>query len=178
MAKRLPDIFEDMRLALLGRKKDHNWGESAKDTYQASVAGIKGVSSDTLEKTTQNLNDALPFIERAGFETTEIEVGLGLSPRVIAHLHVREILTQDEQQDLIEETKKRKIINTILISLFKAAATHKKMRFPNYSFTHMELELSIMPTVSLKFRPNGTSEHDILDGDESDQSLPAIKPTS
>ena len=53
-----------------------------------------------------------------------------------------------------------KLTNTILNSLFKAADTHKKMKFKAFTFTHMELELSILPMVSLKFSPHIPQERD------------------
>ena len=97
MAKRLPEILDDMRLALLGRKKMDSWTTSGKDAYQATVGGIKDFSGDTLAKTAERFNEALPYIERAGFDVTEIEVGLGLSPKVAPHLKIRELISEEEQ---------------------------------------------------------------------------------
>lgn len=154
MQKRLPEIFEDMRQALLGRKENHNWAESGKDAYDATVGGIKDFSGDTLTKTAQRFNEALPYIERAGYDVTEVEVGLGLSPKVVPHLKIRELISDEEQDALIEETRDKKLVNTILTSLFKASAAHKKLKFNKFHFSDMELELSILPTVILKFRPN------------------------
>jgi len=154
MGKRLPDIFEDMRQALLGKKQGHSWTESGKDAYDATISGLKGFSGDTLSKTAQRFNDALPYIERAGYDVTEIEVGLGLSPKLVPHLKIRELISTEEQDQLIEETRDKKLVNTILISLFKAGAAHEKLKFNKFHFSDMELELSILPTVVLKFRPN------------------------
>lgn len=159
MAKRLPDIFEDMRQALLGRKENHSWAESGKDAYDATVGGLKDFSGDTLSKTAQRFNDALPYIERAGYDVTEIEVGLGLSPKLVPHLKIRELISQEEQDALIEETRDKKLVNTVLTSLFKASAAHSKLKFNKFHFSDMELELSILPTVVLKFRPNEQAEN-------------------
>jgi len=158
MSKRLPEIFEDMRQALLGRKTEHSWKESGKDAYTATVDGIKDFSGDTLTKTAQRFNEALPFIERAGYDVTEIEVGLGLSPKVVPHLCIRELISEEEQFALLEETREHKLVNTILTSLFKASSAHKRLKFKKFHFTDMELELSILPAVVLKFRPNTESE--------------------
>jgi len=173
MNKRLPDILEDMRQALLGRKQQHNWKESGKDAYAATVGGIKGFSGDTLTKTAQRFNEALPYIERAGYDVTEVEVGLGLSPKVVPHLKIRELISEEEQWALLEETREKKLVNTILSSLFKASAAHSKLKFKSFHFSDMELELSILPTVVLKFRPNDettASNDDTLPAELSDQS--------
>ena len=170
MAKRLPEILDDMRLALLGRKKIDSWKESGKDAYQATMGGIKGFSGDTLSKTAERFNEALPFIERAGFSVTEVEVGLGLSPKVVPHLRVRELISEDEQAMLLEETRDRKLINTILQSLFRAIAARNKLRFKKFHLSDMELELSILPTVVLKFRP-GSDEPEIAGEDEAQADI-------
>ncbi|WP_262693880.1 hypothetical protein [Kordiimonas aquimaris] len=158
MTRRLPDIFEDMRQALLGQKKDHSWTSSANDAYSATIGGLKEFSGDTLTKTATRFNEALPYIERAGYEVTEIEVGLGLSPKVVPHLRMRELISDEEQLALLAETKEKKLVNTILSSLFKASAARSKLKFKKFHFTDIELELSILPTVVLKFRPNMDAE--------------------
>ncbi|WP_262691256.1 hypothetical protein [Kordiimonas aestuarii] len=180
MKKRLPDIMEEMRQALLGRKKDHRWGTSASEAYSAAVGGIKDFSGDTLTKTAQRFNEALPYIERAGYEVTEIEVGLGLSPKIVPHLRLRELISDEAQTALLAETRDKKLINTILGSLFRASSTRKKLKFNRFHFTDLELELSILPTVVLKFKPNENHRGDpalledltSADGKESDADTP------
>jgi len=169
MAKKLPEILDDMRLALMGRKKMDSWKESGKDAYQATVGGIKDFSGDTLSKTAERFNEALPYIERAGFDVMEIEVGLGLSPKVVPHLKIRELISPEEQALLLEETQGKKLVNTILSSLFRASAAHTKLQFKKFHFSDMELELSILPTVVLKFRPNAGGA--VEPGPEEDVAL-------
>ncbi len=166
MAKRLPDILEEMRLAILGRKKQHDWSESGKEAYAATVGGIKGFSGDTLSKTAERFNEALPYIQRAGYDVTEIEVGLGLSPKVVPHLRIRELISDEDQQALLEETQDQKLVSTILASLFRASAAHKTLKFKAFHFSDMELELSILPTIVLKFRPNSDEDADQVLGDD------------
>jgi|GEM_PF-952991 len=154
MTKRLPEVLEEMRQALLGRKPGHSWATSASDVYSATLGGLKNFSGDTLGKTAQNFNEAMPYIERAGYDVTEIEVGLGLDPKIVPHLHLRELISDEEKAALLEETKDKKLINTILSSLFRASAARSKLNFKRFHFTSIELELSILPTVVLKFSPN------------------------
>jgi hypothetical protein len=154
MAKKLPEIFEDMKLALMGKRADHSWSASANEAYGATIDGLKEISGDTLTKTAARFNEALPYIERAGYDVIEIEVGLGLSPKIVPHLRMLEMISDQEQQKLLLETSDKKLVNTILSSLFKATAARKKLKFKKFHFTDIELELSILPTVVLKFRPN------------------------
>jgi hypothetical protein len=177
MKKRLPEVLEEMRQAVLGRRKDHRWGESASEAYSAAVGGIKDFSGDTLTKTAQRFNEAMPYIERAGYDVTEIEVGLGLSPKIVPHLRLRELIDEEEQIALLEETREKKLINTILSSLFRAASTRKKLKFNRFHFTDLELEISILPTVVLRFKPNENHMSDpALLEDETSSSEPDTPP--
>jgi hypothetical protein len=153
MARRLPEIMRDMQDAVMGRKPGHSWATSASEVFEATVGGLKTFSGDTLSKTAQTFNEALPYIERAGFDVTEIEVGMGLDPKIVPHLTLREIITDEEKAALLAETQDRRLINTILSSLFRASAARSKLNFRHFQFDSLELELSILPTVVLKFRP-------------------------
>ncbi|UTW55244.1 hypothetical protein [Kordiimonas sp. SCSIO 12610] len=157
MTKRLPDIFEDLRQALFGKGKDLNLQESAVHAYGAMTQELKNLGGDTLSKTAQQFNEALPYIERAGYDVTEVEVALGLSPKVVPHLKLRELIDEAEQQVLLEETKGKTLINTILSSLFRASAARRKLNFKRFHFEEIELEIGLIPGVVLKFRPN--NEH-------------------
>ncbi|GHF18866.1 hypothetical protein GCM10017044_11760 [Kordiimonas sediminis] len=179
MAKNLPEIFEEMRQALLGRRPDHKWGASAGEAASAAVGGLKGLGGDTLTKTAEHFNEISPYIEQAGFEVIEIEVGLGLSPKVVAHLVLNELLEPEEQQALLDEiqTQNKTLTYTVVNSLFKTTEARRKLNFKRFHFTHIELELSILPTVVLKFRRNdydGDDVSDVLSANEgeADSLLP------
>lgn len=158
MKRRLPDILEDMRQKLLGRESTATWSENASSAYSVTVEGLKEFSGDTLGKTAARFNEALPYIERAGYEVTELEVGLGLSPKVVPHLRLKELIDDDAKLALLEETKDKRLVNTILGSLFRASAARSKLNFNRFHFSDIELELSILPTVILKFKPNEANE--------------------
>lgn len=160
MNRRLPDILEDMRRKLLGRESTATWSENASSAYSATVEGLKEFSGDTLGKTAARFNEALPYIERAGYEVTELEVGLGLSPKVVPHLRLKELIDDDAKLALLEETKDKRLVNTILGSLFRASAARSKLNFNKFHFSDIELELSILPTVVLKFKPNEAHQTD------------------
>ena len=163
MKKKLPDVVEDIRQKIMGNKPDQSWGQSASEAYSATVEGLKGFGGDTLGKTAQTFNEALPYIERAGYVVTEIEVGLGLSPKIVPHLKMQDVISDEEQAMLLFETQDKKLVNTILSSLFKATAARKKLKFKKFHFNELELELSILPTVTLKFKPNENTDETLPD---------------
>lgn len=154
MAKKLPFIFEEIRQAFRDKTGSQTWGDTATQAYSSTVGSLKELGGDTLVKTAAGFNEALPFIKRAGYDVTEVEVGLGLSPKIVPHLKVREIITAEEQAELLTEVQGRKLVSTILTSLFKAGAAREKLNFKRFHFSEIELELSILPSVVLKFKPD------------------------
>lgn len=150
----LPEYLESLRQSFIGAAKSKNWSETASGAYSSTIEGLKGYGGDALTKTAQNFNDALPYIERAGFLVTEIEVGIGISPKIVPHLTMVKAVSAREREALLVEVQKKKLIYTILSSLFSATAARKKLKFNHYHFTEIEMELSVLPSVTLKFKPN------------------------
>jgi hypothetical protein len=173
--KRLPELFEDMRQALLKRSKDTNIQETVVDAYSSMTRELKNIGGDTLSKTAQQFNEAVPYIQRAGYDITEVEVALGLSPKVAPHLRLREIIDKSEQEALLAETKGKTLVHTVLTSLFKASDARSKLKFRSFHFEEIELDISILPSVILKFRPN-SQQNLLLEEAESAESIESEKP--
>ncbi len=151
-----PDFFERIRQSFIGAEASSNWSKTATNVYSSTVEGLKGYGGDALDKTAQNFNEALPYIERAGFSVTEIEVGIGISPKIVPHLRMVKAISVREREALLAEVMDKKLIHTILTSLFSATAARKRLKFNRYHFTEIEMELSVLPSVTLKFKPNHT----------------------
>ncbi|MFC3053317.1 hypothetical protein [Kordiimonas pumila] len=152
MAK-LTDIYDELRDIVMG-PAPKTWAQNARLTYSKLLNGLKGYSGDTLRKTTQSFNEAIPYIERAGYDITEIEVGIGLSPRITPHLRLREIIDDEERMAILHEVRGKRLVHTILVSLFRATSARKNLNFQQFYFSDLEMELSLLPTVILKFKPN------------------------
>lgn len=158
MAKRLPELFEDLKQAFMGGE---SWTGKADTALRAAGDSMRGIGSDTLKTTADRFNAALPFIERAGYRVTGVDVGLGLSPRVVSHLALERRLDSDARTALLDEVRDQTFLHTVLSALFSAADTRDRLKFQDFHFTGLELELSILPTVSLKFHPDQGNQGDI-----------------
>jgi len=182
MRQRLPDILENMRNSLKKmftenfsehRDQFDNEADDVQDAqnftdtvsaqtgkaYRAAKDGLKGLGSDALKRTAQEFNDTLPFIERAGYKVSMIDVGLGLSPKIISVLQYTHDLNDEEQADLLSEIRNNSLQHTILSSLFAASALREKLRFRHFKFSALELDISVLPTVSLRFLPDDTLQN-------------------
>lgn len=126
---------------------------SQKDWISETLDQIKGFGASKLEEIVERFNAALPFVERAGFHVTEIEVELGVNPKVIPHMVLDRHIPDDERALLMEEIAGRKMVSVIVSSLFKAADFGERIDFTGHRFFEIEIEVGIIPAVKIKFEP-------------------------
>ena len=128
-------------------------GAQAKAWVFNTFGQITGYGADKLEETAERLNGVLPYIERAGFRVTEIEVNMGVTPAVIPHVQVDDVLPKAERPALMAELKGRTFATGILSSLFRAADFGKRIDLKGFDFFEIEIELGVIPSVTVKYMP-------------------------
>lgn len=124
-----------------------------KPWYDEAIDQIRGYGSQKLEEIVERFDSALPFIERAGFSVTEIEVELGVNPKLIPHVQAEDVIADEERALLMEEVAGRRLTATILSSLFRAADFGRRIDFTGYRFFEIEVEVGVIPSVKVKFMP-------------------------
>lgn len=117
------------------------------------VSTLKVFGGRSLENTVARFNTARPYIERAGYKVTRVEVSLGLSPSFVATLDFVRMLSPEEKDDLLTELTDKKIIRPLITTLFQAASARERLTFETMAFSGLELDLSILPAVTLLFEP-------------------------
>ncbi len=133
-------------------------GAQAKAWVTNTIGQATGYGADKLEETAEKLNGVLPYIERAGFRVTEIEVNMGITPALIPHVQVYDVLPKDERPALMAELKGRKFASGILSSLFRAADFGNRIDLKGFDFFEIEIELGVIPSVTVKYAPRARIE--------------------
>ena len=113
---------------------------------------IKSAGKDKLKNGIQNLNDALPEIEEAGFILVRLDVDIALLPRLFARFKQEHLISDEERKSILAKTKKNKFLNFILIGLFKAADIKNEISIDNINLEEIELEIGLTPSAKLIFR--------------------------
>lgn len=94
---------------------------------------------------------ALPAIKSAGYEMTEFEVELGVTPKLIPHF--RHAAKSAEDVDAARTMlKDNKLGMMILVALLKAGEVHRQIKVAGFGFTHIEIELGLIPSVRLQYK--------------------------
>lgn len=103
----------------------------------------------------QELHDDLPIFERAGFVLHSMEVELGMSPKLIPRFRVDHAISAEEQAALLQETRHKRVLHTLLGLLFKSSHLSEIMKIGNLEFHAFKIEVGAVPAVSLVFSHPG-----------------------
>ena len=129
--------------------------EKAKQT----AAGVKEKVGDHSDKVgdailagVNDINDAIPVIDKAGYTMSELEIELGVPPKLIPHFTVNESLIVNTEQSLID-LEGNTIGHTLLKALIKATDLQQKVVINGMDFAQIEIELGLLPAVRLSYKP-------------------------
>jgi hypothetical protein len=115
------------------------------------ITQLSQAGSDKLQELVTSFQQALPAIKSAGYELTEFEIELGVTPKLIPHFkHASRRL---EDVDAAKEAlKDNKLGQMLLGALLKAGDVHKQIKVAGFGFSHIEIELGLIPSVRLQYK--------------------------
>ena len=135
MAKIIDDILGDAK-----RKGSELW------------SNVKSAGRKKLKATIDNINKSLPVIHEAGFILVRLDVEIAIVPRLFARFRQIEILSEEKQEEVLEKTKKNRLINIMLLGLFQAVSVRKEVNIDGMDLKEIELEIGLTPSAKLIFR--------------------------
>ncbi|WP_259366975.1 MULTISPECIES: RDD family protein [unclassified Colwellia] len=110
----------------------------------------QGIGMKKLQESVVQINSSMPYLENAGYTIAELEMELGVSPKVIVIVKMNNetTLTMDE----LKEKVKDKPIVTMLVNAIKMSADlQKKISIKSMRSVGMEISLAVTPSVKLLF---------------------------
>lgn len=112
---------------------------------------ISAASSKQIQDLITSFQQALPALKAAGYELTEFEVELGVTPKLIPHFkHAAQVA---EDVDAAREMLKgNKLGSLLLTTLLKTGDIHRQIKVAGFSFSHIEIELGLVPSVRLQYK--------------------------
>ncbi len=99
----------------------------------------------------KDIFDVLPLIEKAGFRTNRLIVGISIPPSVEIHVSRYKEIDEEEIQQLYKEYKNKKMFKLILKALLMSNEFQGKLSSDNLVFSETCIEISIPPKVSIKY---------------------------
>ncbi len=146
----LDEMLDDIKDG--AAKMEEEIETAVQEEIEAGTIKIKDFGHKKIKILIDELHDDLPIFERAGYKLHNLEVELGLSPKLIPYFKIEKHISEEEQKALLAEVKSKRIIYALLSSLFKSAYLQKVLRIGGLDFFGLKVELAAIPTVHLLFR--------------------------
>ena len=132
--------------------------ENLIDKAIQSAADLKGRVGDPSARVGEaildvvsSLNDSLPHLAKAGYIMEDLEIELGVPPKLIPHFTVDGALLGNAEHALTD--LEGNVLGSVLFkALLKAAALQQKIVIKGMRFSRVEIELGIVPAVRLCYK--------------------------
>ena len=115
------------------------------------ITQLSQAGSDKIQELVESFQQALPAIKSAGYELTEFEVELGVTPKLIPHFRHAPKAAEDVEAAR-EMLKDNKLGQLLLGALLKAGDVHKQIKVAGFGFSHIEIEMGLIPSVRLQYK--------------------------
>lgn len=123
-----------------------------KFSVTASSAVSQVFNADlSVEMLMKDFNDALPHLKRAGYILIEMEVELGIPPKLIPHFYRDNDINMDLQKTLAA-IGDNNIGKALIIALNEASQLQKKIEVADMQFNYIEVELGPIPALKLQYK--------------------------
>ena len=132
--------------SFLDKAKDASAGLTEK------ASSLKDAAETKINEILADFELARPHISQAGYGLTELEIEIGLPPKIIVHFgYSRQ--PDDVVQSALSALEGNSLGKNLLTGLVKAGELQSKLKVANVTFTNFEVELGLMPDIKLKFQP-------------------------
>jgi hypothetical protein len=124
--------------------------DKAKDTAKSAADSVGDVTK-IIAGMIDDINAAMPILAEYGYKMNELEIGLGLVPKVIPHFSISGELTEEQEKELLSKLEGKKIASLVVNALIQASKLQSSIKVNGLKFTEVEIEASVPPNVTLKF---------------------------
>lgn len=126
-------------------------GKAASFFNTDKLAELQAVGAEKVQQLITAFQHALPALKSAGYELTEFEVEIGVTPKLIPHFrHAAQNVENIEAARAM--LKDNKLGQILLGALLKAGEIHKQINVAGFGFSHIEIEMGLLPSVRLQYK--------------------------
>lgn len=127
--------------------------QSATDLLKETLSNFYDVKNLTAEKLAVIANDLIalsPIIEKTGYRTKEINIGVSLPPKIIFHFEKFADISKEEIAEILKANDDKTILKVIVGTLTTADEFQSKLTLGNFKFSEIDIEVGVPPQVNVK----------------------------
>jgi hypothetical protein len=133
-------------------------GKTLATITSEALTQMGSVGAAKIQELVTAFQQALPAIKSAGYELTEFEIELGVTPKLIPHFR-HAAKSAEDANAAREALRDNKVGLLVLGALLKAGDVHRQINVAGFCFSHIEIEMGLIPSVRLQYKndalPNG-----------------------
>lgn len=154
MARHTVTHFDEVRqqTGAAFAKVGKSMGETTAGIARSASSTIATASADAVKALVRNINEALPYVERAGYRVSEIELGLSVPPKVLMHLMLDEEISDEVRAALLKDAEGKWFTRQLIERLHNVRQIQRATNFVGMQFDEIEIEIALIPSVILHYR--------------------------
>lgn len=120
-------------------------------TLSGKLSELTALGGEKLQELVLSFQQAQPALVSAGYELTEFEIELGVTPKLIPHFRHAPRSAEDvgAAREMLRDNK---LGQMMLGALLKAGEVHKQINVAGFGFSHIEIELGLIPSIRLQYK--------------------------
>jgi len=129
--------------------------EDAAQKLREGAEKLSNIGPMTVDKVADVVNDViavLPLLEEAGYINKGFDIGIAVTPIIEVSFSKIKDLSEEELSALKEKHKDSRMFGMILSTLQTADSLSKKIKAEAYEFEETIVEITVPPSVSLRYR--------------------------
>jgi hypothetical protein len=122
-----------------------------KDQVSARTAEIKDAGFAKLLETVDDFNASLPVLREAGYALSNVDIQIGLPPKIVAGFSVSSAVTGERVEALLQEHAEKKFTVLLMKALYQAWRLQTKIKIVGLQPKGLQVEIGLTPTVTAIF---------------------------
>ena len=146
----IKDLFEQLK-----NKIDSN-SHTESESDSASSSPVSQLTTEKIKAIVADLSSAEPIFKEAGFIMEQLEIEIGLIPKVTPQFLQLKKVSVELENELLQRLNDRQLLKFILQSLFKSSRMNALLESTDLSIHAIEIDISAPPSVRTIFRRQHT----------------------
>ncbi|TQV86384.1 hypothetical protein [Aliikangiella coralliicola] len=141
----IKEIFEHIK-----RRFEHDSDQP--ESPASDTSSLTQLTTEKIKALIADLNNAQPIFTEAGFIMEQLDIEIGLIPKLTPHFRQLKEISKQEEDQLLNQLNDRRLIKFILISLFKSSRMKSLLENADMYFHGIEIDITATPSVRTVFK--------------------------
>ncbi|MGX5174405.1 hypothetical protein ACUR5C_10335 [Aliikangiella sp. IMCC44653] len=140
----IKNLFKNLKKTLDSERRDE---PPSVDTNSP----IGQLTTDKIKAIVAEINQAKPLFDQAGFELIQLEIEIGLVPKILPRFKQLKTISTETEAALLKQLEQQKLLAFIMQSLFKSSRMSVLLAETELDLHGIEISISAPPSVRTIF---------------------------